>query len=179
MKKAILIIVGIITVVIVGVLVFSGGGELQEADDTQVDKTAKLAQAPSFSLKNYSGNTVNLSDFSGKLLVLNSWAAWCPFCRQELLDFAEVQKEFGEQIVIIAIDRAEALETAKRYSDDLGVTDDLIFLLDRRDSFYQSIGGFSMPETVFVDGNGFIRDHKRGFMNIDEMRQRIKQAFNL
>ncbi|MBI5620927.1 DUF3179 domain-containing protein [Candidatus Gottesmanbacteria bacterium] len=147
--------------------------------NTELLKTAPNAdKAPGFNLKDYNGNTVNLADFQGRPVVINSWAAWCPFCRKELVDFAAAQKEFGDQVVIIAIDRAESLETANKYSDELGVTNDLVFLLDPSDSFYQSIGGFSMPETIFVDKNGAIVDHKRGPMDSNEIRERVKKIIH-
>lgn len=116
---------------------------------------------------------MSLADFAGKPLVINSWAAWCPFCREELPAFAAVQEEFGDRVVIIAVDRAEPLETAKRYSDELGVTGKLIFLLDPDDSFYRSIGGFSMPETILVDREGNIREHVRGPIDAAELKRRL------
>lgn len=133
-----------------------------------------LPKAPDLTLKDYSGKTVKFSSF-GKPLVINSWAAWCPFCRKELADFAAVQKEFKDKVVIIAIDRAESLAIAKKYSDELGVTNDLVFLLDPSDSFYQAIGGFSMPETIFVDKNGGTVHHSRGQISVEEMRERIQK----
>ena len=141
--------------------------------------TISPRQAVEFRLKDYNGNEVALADFHGRNVVVNSWASWCPFCKKELPDFASVKKEFGDQIAIVAIDRGESLEVAKRYSDELGITNDLIFLLDPDDSFYQSIAGFSMPETIFVDKDGLIRDHKRGPMDREEFRRRIQQAFGL
>jgi len=126
----------------------------------------------------YNNSPVFLADLKGKPLVINSWAAWCPFCRKELPDFVAVQKEFNDNVTIIAIDRAESLETAKKYSDELGVTSKLIFLLDPSDSFYQAIGGFSMPETIFVNGSGETIFHKRGPMDIEEMRQKIQQLIS-
>lgn len=137
------------------------------------------APAPNFALKDYDGNAVTLSQFAGRPVVVNAWAAWCPFCREELKDFAAVQEEFGNRVIIIAIDRAEPLETAQRYTDELGVTGKMIFLLDPSDSFYQSIGGFSMPETIFVDAAGQIVFHKRGPMKVEEIRERIRQTFDL
>lgn len=137
--------------------------------------TISSAQIPEFALENYEGVIIKKADFSGKPLVVNSWAAWCPFCRKELADFAAAQKEFGDKVAIIAVDRAEAKEVARKYTDELGVTDDLIFLLDSSDSFYQSIGGFSMPETIFVDKDGNIKIHKRGPMDINEIRQKINE----
>ena len=55
----------------------------------------------------------------------------------------------------------------------------MIFLLDSSDSFYRSIGGFTMPETLFVDGGGNILLHKRGPMTLDEMRQKTNELFKL
>lgn len=174
MNKITLIIIGIVAILLVsGVII------LQKRDGAQLPVDQKTAsdteKAPDFSLKDYSGNTVKLTDFQGKPLVLNAWAAWCPFCRKELVDFATIQKEFGDKVVIVAINRQESLATAKGYTDKQGTSKDLIFLLDPGDSFYRSIGGFSMPETVFVDKNGTIRDHKRGPMEVDEIRERISK----
>ncbi|MEK7108566.1 MAG: TlpA disulfide reductase family protein [Patescibacteria group bacterium] len=159
-----------------GGLIISRTGDHQSMSPANKPTTQR---APDFRLQDYNSKTVRLADFAGKPVVVNSWAAWCPFCRQELVDFATVKREFGDRIEIIAIDRAESLETAKRYTDELGVTGDLVFLLDPGDSFYQSIGGFSMPETIFVDAAGQIVFHKRGPMEADEVRRRIRDAFGI
>ncbi|MEX0917346.1 MAG: TlpA disulfide reductase family protein [Candidatus Paceibacterota bacterium] len=127
------------------------------------------------SLKDYEGNTVSLEEFRGRPLVINSWAVWCPFCREELPTFVELQKEFGDGIIVIAIDRQEPLEKARGYTDGLGISDDMLFLLDSRDGFYKSIGGFSMPETIFVNSDGEIIVHKRGPMELREMREHVEK----
>ena len=165
-------------IITISLMVLALAGCVSKRADVDLKVSDNLVKAPDFSLQDYSGQTVSLADFVGTPLVINSWAAWCPFCKKELPDFAAAQKEFGEQVVIIAIDRAESLEVSKKYSDELGATDDLIFLLDPDDSFYQSIGGFSMPETIFVDRDGFIREHKRGPMELDEMREKINNLLN-
>ena len=173
MNKVLAIIVSILIVGGVGWLAISSRNASEESTrQTQSEK------APDFALQDYDGKTVRLTDFAGKPLVINSWAAWCPFCRKELVDFAAAQKEFGDDIAIIAIDRAESRETAKKYTDELGVTN-LIFLLDPSDSFYQSIGGFSMPETIFVDRDGNIAERKRGPMEIKEIREKIQKLLSL
>jgi len=169
MNKVLAIIFGILIVGGVGWLTISSRNASEESTrQTQFEK------APDFALQDYDGKIVKFTDFAGKPLVINSWAAWCPFCRKELVDFAAAQKEFGDDVTIIAIDRAESRETAKKYTDELGVTN-LIFLLDPSDSFYQSIGGFSMPETIFVDRDGNIAERKRGPMEINEIRERIRK----
>ena len=173
-------IIGIIVSIaaIGGFLIFSGGGTENSQENKESTSSGK-DKAPPFFLKDYDGNEVALADFAGKNIIVNSWAVWCPFCVKELKDFAELERELGDSITIIAIDRAESLEKQKSYTDDLGVTDDMIFLLDPNDSFYRSIGGFSMPETLFVDGEGNILLHKRGPMTLEEMRQKANELFKL
>lgn len=131
-------------------------------------------QVPDLAFQNYNGDTVRLRDFEMPLVV-NAWAAWCPFCREELKDFAVVQKEFEGQMRIIAIDRAEPLEVAKAFTDELGVSEDVVLLLDPVDSFYTAIGGFAMPETIFVKSDGTIHFHKRGVMTQEEIRKRVEE----
>ena len=167
------IIIGVIIAGVIGFFLWRGWNK--EAPMVEV----KSHPAPDLTLKDYNGRDVKLSDFRGKALLVNSWAAWCPFCKEELPDFVTIKKEFGDKFEVIAIDRAESLEVAKKYSDERGVTDKFIFLLDPGDSFYQAIGGFSMPETIFVDREGMIVFHKRGPMKLEEIRRRVQDNFNL
>lgn len=173
MKNVWIIVVIILAGIIIGMAAFRGGGG--GGDGAQPE----ARRVPAFALQDYNGNTVRTADFRGKPMVINAWAAWCPFCGKELQDFAVVQKEFGDQVAIIAVDRAETLSAAKQFTDRLGITDELIFLLDPTDSFYALIGGFSMPETIFVDAQGVIREHRRGPIEVDEMRQKIQELINI
>ncbi len=172
-KKVLLIIAGLSALVIAGIVLTAN-----QSDSPSSQSISEPAnQVLGITLTDYYNKQVKLAAIQGPL-VINSWAAWCPFCVKELTDFAAVQKEFGDQITIIAIDRAETRDTAKQYTDQLGVGNDLLFLLDPDDSFYQAIGGFSMPETIFVDEDGSIAFHKRGPMDVEEMRERINQLIS-
>lgn len=131
-------------------------------------------KAPDIILRDYQGREVRTSDFHGRPLIMISWVSWCPFCRDELKDFAAVKNELGDKAVMIAINRAESREIAMRYTDNLGTSNDLIFLLDPDDSFYRSVGGVSMPEIIFVDRDGLVRYRKRGPESREELRRRIE-----
>ena len=143
----------------------------QPSSRSEGQATDTFTRLAGLSLVDYEGNAVSLADYRGKPLVINSWAVWCPFCRNELPDFAALQEEFGDTLTVIAIDRQEPLQKAKAYTDELALTNRMLFLLDSSDSFYRAIGGFSMPETIFVNGNGEIVVHKRGPMDLAEMRE--------
>ena len=164
-------------VLFLGVLLLVGAGCASGADGEPVDDAlvSKKQPAPEFSLEDYDGNTVSLSDFEGKPVIINSWATWCPFCLKELGDFAIIQAQYPEDVVFIAISRAQSLNTSKDFTDKIGISERMTFLLDPYDSFYKSIGGFAMPETIFVDKGGNIVAHKRGPMEIKEIETRTKE----
>ncbi len=126
--------------------------------------------------QDYQGRERTLADFKGRPLILNSWASWCPFCIEELPAFSQVQAEFGDKVVIVAINRKEPLSIAKNFSDRVGVySENLQLWLDPKDSFYRTIGGFSMPETLFIDEQGKVTEHKRGPMEYQVIREKAKK----
>lgn len=173
------LIVAVLVVLLGGYLVFRGVSPEPTTQEEKVVSEMVPQKSPEFSLQDFMGNTITLADFSGKNTVLNSWAVWCPFCVEELKDFARIQEEFGDKIIIVAINRAESLKKQKQYLEDLGIIQKLAFLLDPNDSFYRSIGGFSMPETLFVNGDGEILLHKRGPLNYEQMKKTIQELYAL
>ena len=132
-------------------------------------------EVPNFRFQDYLDKFHSRSEYLGYPLVINVWAADNPISAEELKALADAQAEFGDRIVVIAINRGEPLSFAKNFTDRLGVTGSIIFLMDPTDSFYKAIGGFQMPETLFVDREGNVVDHKRGHMKLPEIRQRIER----
>jgi len=170
-KKTYITVIILIGLMVAGLIIFFKQYSFNSALNTR--------PLPDFSLEDYEGNIVRSSDLVGTPLLVNAWATWCPFCQLELVDFAEVQNTYQDQLKIISIDRGESKEVARSYTDRLGVTDKLILLIDPDDSFYKEINGFSMPETVFVDTRGDIVYHRRGAISKEELIEKIEELFGL
>lgn len=178
-----IVVLGVIGLVTVLLVTKSSTEEATESDQsnrgisetTSTPPTNKeFPKAPRFTLKDYAGTDVSLADFAGTPVVLNSWATWCPFCREELPDFADVAEEFAGEVVVISINRGESRQTSKEYTDAFQVTDRITFLLDPSDAFYEAVGGISMPETLFLDRDGRVRYHARGPLQKDEFRRQVE-----
>lgn len=150
-----------------------------ESQDNEERGTSIGQLAPDIQLKDFNNNLIKLSDFKGKGVILNAWAAWCPFCIDEIPDLQQASNE-NENLVVIFVHRTKTENSARAisYLEDFKakgtpVTDPVV--LDPDDSFYSTFFGFGMPVTLFIDKNGIIKDKKIGPMALNEIRERSKK----
>ncbi len=134
---------------------------------------------PDLVFKNLDAQDITVSSLRGRPIVFHLWASWCVLCMREISDLVTLQKEFGDHIVIIEVNRRESSDIIKKYRDQLDAGHALLFVVDGNDSLYEAIKGFSMPETIFVDLNGEIRDHTRGPVGLIDIKRRIQDSFGL
>lgn len=67
------------------------------------------SKAPDFTLKDLNGNSVTLESLKGRVVYLNFWATWCPWCVKELPDVETVYKQYKDKdVVILAVDIGES-----------------------------------------------------------------------
>ena len=62
---------------------------------------AEEQPAPGWELKDLEGKPVKLSDFKGKVILLNFWATWCPPCRDEIPDLVSLQQQYGPRGLVV------------------------------------------------------------------------------
>ncbi|MDQ0970990.1 peroxiredoxin [Neobacillus niacini] len=130
------------------------------------------AKAPDFELRTLAGDTVKLSDFRGKKVMLNFWATWCPPCKAEMPAMEEFHKETGDDVVILAVNIDPHLDV-KAFVDENGIT--FPIPLDAEDKVNETYQVLSIPTTYFIDTNGNIGNKYIGAMNLDAMKQYAKE----
>lgn len=78
-------------------------------------------KAPDFTLTDLDGKTVKLSDFSGKAIILDFFASWCPPCREEVPGFIELQKSYGPRGLSVIGISLVSLREAKEFAAKFGI----------------------------------------------------------
>lgn len=156
----------------------------QESTQSALNKseagTALITKQGESAYTDLDGNLTAINENLGKVLVVNSWASWCPACANELPDLAQLGEEFAnENVKVIAINRAEPKTTAVAFLTSINAVEGLQLVLDPSDKFYSSNNGYAMPETLFYDTEGNIIFHQRGQMTYQEMKDKTESVLNL
>jgi peroxiredoxin len=132
--------------------------------------------APDFALTNLSGQMVRLSDFKGKIVLLDFWATWCPPCRTEIPDFVQLQKQYagkGFTVLGVALDD-EGVVVVKSLAEKLGVNYPLVIGNTQTAAKY---GGIQALPTAFLIGrDGRILKTFVGARDKSEWEQIIQTA---
>ena len=129
-------------------------------------------KAPDFEVKTLKGETVKLSDYKGKKVMLNFWATWCGPCKAEMPDMQKFYEQGHEDVVILAVNIDPQLDVQK-FVDDMSIT--FSILLDEEDKINTDYKVISIPTTYFIDKKGIIRDKFIGAMPLNAMEQYTKK----
>ena len=151
----------------------------QKKQRQQSDVSQILGNDETESYQSLSGEGVSLEKFEGTVRVVNSWASWSPFSKTELQDLNRLAERYSEENVnVIAINRNEDRYRAQKFLDQLGELENINFLLDGDDDFYDRMDGKAMPETLFFDSKGNVVMHARGNLTFDEMEANIQAVLS-
>ena len=105
--------------------------------------------APDFKLKTLSGKEVALSDYKGKVVLVNFWASWCPPCREEMPLFKRVYEKYRNKgFEILAVSTDTSAEPVKKFVKDYRIN--FPVLLD--DGSVASLYGIQGLPTSFLVG---------------------------
>jgi cytochrome c biogenesis protein CcmG/thiol:disulfide interchange protein DsbE len=170
-----------IKLILIIVLAFSLNGysedtkRLQSNCDKNVTINMSDDKAPDFALKSIDGKTVKLSDYKGKIVIIDFWATWCPPCRRGIPDLVAIQKEYKDNVVIIGIslDREKTIKDVPGFAKNYGINYPIVY---GDDSVVISYGGIqSIPTSFVVDKKGNVVDMHVGLVSKDTFVNKIKE----
>ena len=177
MKSRTFILLGVISLVTLSIYGPLRASRIFHSQVTasSVDDDMPLEPAPDFELKSVDGNTVKLSDFRGKVAVLNFWATWCAPCRVEtpwLVDLYRQYKEHGLEVIGISMDDGNQEHVAD-FVKEMGIN---YTVLMGNHAVGDAYGGLRfLPQTFFIGRDGKIIKHSFGIKSKSDLEEAFKQ----
>ncbi len=134
--------------------------------------------APPFELKDLQGKSIRLSDYQGKVVLLNFWATWCPPCKEEMPWFVDLQQRYGAQglqVLGIAMDDGDR-QAIGSFAERMGVNYPVLL---GKESVANAYGNVQfLPDTFYIGRDGKIVRHVQGLIDRRSIEETVKQALS-
>jgi peroxiredoxin len=170
-------------VLILTLLVAGGVNTLQGGNnhDAAVGTTTNLevdptpgSIAPDFKLFNVDGDSVSLSEFRGKTVLVNFWATWCGPCQIEMPAIQSRFEQFKDDgLVVLAVNFDESQQAVAEFRDEFALTFEL--LLDPGAEVQKLYRNRSYPASFFIDTQGIVQVQHIGVMTEGQLDNYLEQ----
>ena len=116
--------------------------------------------APDFTSKDVNGNTVKLSDYKGKVILIEFWATWCPPCREFTPVLNKIYEKYKDKgFVILALTPEENIDTVISYIKGYDITYPVL-ITDMKTT--RRYGVISIPVSFLVNREGNVSEKHLG-----------------
>ncbi len=180
MKAVTRILLGVITLVLISVI----AGIVLDLSTPQRtvplppsgDRPLALAgkTAPDFRLRSSDGTHLALSEFRGKIIVLNFWATWCLPCREEMPNLERIWTEYRSQgVIVLGLDVQDDWDDAVAFSRKLKVSYPILH--DPEQTRMTAYEVTALPTTVFIGRDMRIRNRFVGGYQGSDGYRRLRE----
>jgi peroxiredoxin len=128
----------------------------------------KVIPAKDFKLQDMDEQTISLSDYKGKVILLNFWATWCPPCIREMPSMERLHQQVdAEGFKVIAINQMEDADQVFAFTGQLEIDPTFEILFDTTSSVSRDYAVRGLPTTYLIDKEGRIRYRAVGGREFD------------
>lgn len=145
------------------------GSETAEGVCSADAKAANL----DLTFKDIHGKPFALSDYKGKVVLLDFWATWCPPCRKEIPGFIELYNSYRSRgLVVIGVSMDESMSDVKRFAKRLKMNYPIL-LAAGRDDLEPSFGELPLPTAFVIARDGRICGKHDGLTAMEVFEREI------
>jgi len=144
-----------------------------------IKNESKRKRAPEFELPDSTGATVRMSDYKGKVVLLDFWATWCIPCKTEVpwfIEFAERYKKDGLVVLGVSMDK-DGWPIVKRFAESLKIDYPILLGVKRTQYLYGDFDG--LPVTFLVDRDQRVAGIHVGLAKKKELEDQIIKLLGL
>jgi len=118
----------------------------------------KIIMASDFELMDMDEEKKKLSDYRGKVVLLNFWATWCPPCIREMPSMERLHQQINaEEFEVIAVNQMEDADEVFAFTGQLEIDPTFEILFDTTSEVSQAYAVRGLPTTYLIDKQGKIR----------------------
>ncbi|MCK4463827.1 MAG: TlpA family protein disulfide reductase [Candidatus Omnitrophica bacterium] len=140
---------------------------------SSAEKTAYV-KASNFTLNDINGKQIRLSDYSGKIIILNFFATRCPPCRREMPDFNEIAREYKDDVEVIAVNVGrESPSKLKDFAEQYNLKFNILIDDGKASALYGPIRW--IPATFIIDKNFNIARKYTGSRTRQQLAEDIEE----
>ncbi|MDT8283141.1 MAG: TlpA disulfide reductase family protein [Gammaproteobacteria bacterium] len=171
-----------LTLLILLLLSFAAVADWQQPElSHSLTAVKKVIEGSEFELLNMDEDKIKLSDYKGKVVLLNFWATWCPPCRREMPSMERLYQQIGdEKFSVIAVDQMEGIDEVFAFTGQLELVPTFQILFDTTSKVSQDYAVRGLPTTYLLDKQGKVRYRAVGGREFDhpEVLQIIKKLID-
>jgi thiol-disulfide isomerase/thioredoxin len=130
--------------------------------------------APDFTLPALDGKPVTLSSYRGRPVVLTFFASWCHPCEEDMPVLERAQREAGNRIAVVGVNYQDFESDTRKFVDQLGVTFPALVEDSTDNPVAKRYDVHAMPDTVFIDADGVVRDRLYGTVTTDDLKKSLQ-----
>jgi cytochrome c biogenesis protein CcmG/thiol:disulfide interchange protein DsbE len=134
--------------------------------------------APPLQEKDIYGKPVNKDNWSGKVVLINFWATWCPPCREEIPELLALKKEYKDRLEIVGISEDEdPPESVAKFARQKGMMYPIVMATPE---LIESYGGVpALPTSFLIDTQGRVVQKHSGLYPIEWYHREIRSLLGM
>lgn len=133
-------------------------------------------RAPDFQVVSLQGETVQLSDLRGKVVLLNFWGTWCGPCRREMPELQAAYDRYADDgLVILALAVRDEADLVRAFREEFGLT--FTLALDEGERVSSTFKVPGQPSTFIIDQNGVIQQQYFNLLTADQLEEALAPFF--